>query len=431
MPGDRRREPSAEATPTSTAGSAAITTPSAAEPVFLERHDLDRLIVALRADGRQVIGPTVREGAVILDEIATAGELPAGVRETQAPGRYRLGEGREGRTFDFTVGPMSPKRWTFPARVPIGTARREPSGTTFTAATPDASPLAFLGVRACELAALDVQDRVLLRGPVADQDYAARRRSAIVVAIECTTAASTCFCTSMGTGPEVHERRRSRADRDPGRLRRPRRQRPRRHAPRGPARAPGHRGRARRGRRRRRRGARRRAANAGVATTGLPVRLEAALDHPRWAEVAERCLTCGNCTLVCPTCFCTSVEQVSDLDGVETTTQRAWDSCFSAGFAKVAGGTFRPRPQDRYRQWLTHKFSTWVDQFGTFGCVGCGRCVTWCPVGIDVREELAVIAPPPRQALPMRGRAHRPLPRTTPGCGPPASWAAIARPPTR
>jgi len=404
---------------TSTAGSAAITTPSAAEPAFLERHDLDALIGALQAGDRRVIGPTVRDGAVILDEITTAAELPAGVRETQAPGRYRLEEGRKGRTFDFTVGPMSPKRWTFPARVPIGTARREAAGTTFTAATPDAPPLAFLGVRACELAALDVQDRVLLRGPVADQDYAARRRSAIVVAIECTTAASTCFCASMGTGPEVRDGAdlvltetqagfvvRVGSDRGTRLLEglpvRPATEAERDEASVGVAEA---------------RSAVR--ANVGVATTGLPVRLEAALDHSRWAEVAERCLTCGNCTLVCPTCFCTSVEQVSDLDGVESTTQRAWDSCFSAGFAAVAGGTFRSRPQDRYRQWLTHKFSTWVEQFGTFGCVGCGRCVTWCPVGIDVREELAVIAPPPRPSLPILS-----IPAPVPADG---AWLRSAR----
>jgi NAD(P)H-flavin reductase len=384
--------------------------PDSLEPAFLERADLAALVAALRDDGRAVIGPTVRDGAVILDEITSVDELPVGVRETQAPGHYRLGDGRPDRIFDFTVGPMSPKGWTFPARVPIGTARRTPDGATFSAATPDARPLAFLGVRACELAALDVQDRVLLRGPVADHDYDARRRSALIVSVECTTAATTCFCTSMGTGPEVRdgadlvltettagfvvrtgsERGRDLLARLPVR---PATDLERDEAAGGVAEA--------------------RAAvsaNAGVATTGLPGRLGAALDHPRWAEVAERCLTCGNCTLVCPTCFCTSVEQVSDLEGTETTTNRAWASCFSAEFAAVAGGTFRSRPQDRYRQWLTHKFSTWVDQFGTSGCVGCGRCVTWCPVGIDVREELAAIAPPPRQALPVLPIAPSPVP---------------------
>jgi NAD(P)H-flavin reductase/formate hydrogenlyase subunit 6/NADH:ubiquinone oxidoreductase subunit I len=131
-----------------------------------------------------------------------------------------------------------------------------------------------------------------------------------------------------------------------------------------------------------------------VPADGLPERLRAALDHPRWAEVADRCLACANCTLVCPTCFCTSVGVSSDLDGVEATTERQWDSCFSLGFGRVAGdANFRPKVADRYRQWLTHKFSTWWDQFGSSGCVGCGRCIAWCPVGIDVREELAAIAP--------------------------------------
>jgi NAD(P)H-flavin reductase len=130
--------------------------------------------------------------------------------------------------------------------------------------------------------------------------------------------------------------------------------------------------------------------------------LAAAAEHPRWAEIAERCLGCSSCTLVCPTCFCTSLTPRSGLLGTGSTTVRAWDSCFSPDFAKVAGGDFRSRPQDRYRQWLTHKFSTWVDQFGTFGCVGCGRCITWCPVGIDIREELAAIVPQPiRAPLPM------------------------------
>jgi NAD(P)H-flavin reductase/Pyruvate/2-oxoacid:ferredoxin oxidoreductase delta subunit len=118
------------------------------------------------------------------------------------------------------------------------------------------------------------------------------------------------------------------------------------------------------------------------------------LDHPRWAEVADRCLSCSNCTMVCPTCFCTSAGLESDLDGSTTRVERRWDSCFTGDFAAVAGGNFRPRRQDRYRQWLTHKFATWVDQFGTSGCVGCGRCIAWCPVGIDVREELNAIAPP-------------------------------------
>ena len=115
------------------------------------------------------------------------------------------------------------------------------------------------------------------------------------------------------------------------------------------------------------------------------------LEHPRWHDVAQRCVTCGNCTLVCPTCFCSSVEDSTDLIEGAAERSRVWDSCFSVDHAYIHGGSIRPSDSSRYRQWLTHKFGTWHDQFGTSGCVGCGRCITWCPPGIDVTEELTAI----------------------------------------
>jgi ferredoxin len=115
------------------------------------------------------------------------------------------------------------------------------------------------------------------------------------------------------------------------------------------------------------------------------------LEHPRWAEVATRCLSCANCTLVCPTCFCAAVEDVSDLSGDNVRRERAWDSCFTMEHSYMNTGTVRKTTASRYRQWLTHKLATWIDQFGSSGCVGCGRCITWCPVGIDITEEVAAI----------------------------------------
>ena len=293
------------------------------------------------------------------------------------------------------MGPLSPKRWTFPPVVPLNVGRRDGKAVTFEPAPIDPPRLAFLGVRACELAALGIQDRVFLGGPYTDEDYRARRRNALVIAVNCTTAASTCFCTSMGTGPEVRggydlvlteldEGFVVRAGSPEGadlvaRL-------PVRGADAGQmfraAEAVG-----------------KVAATMGdpVPTAGLHDRLLAQFDSPRWATIAERCLSCANCTMVCPTCFCSAVTQRSDLDGDVSTSERVWDFCFTAGFAKVAGGNFRSRPRDRYRQWLTHKFATWVDQFGTFGCVGCGRCITWCPVGIDIRAELLADRPAARR----------------------------------
>jgi len=383
---------------------------AAAEATFLPRERFDALLDLLREGGRTVIGPTVRDGAVVLGEITTAQDLPGGWQDEQGPGRYRLTPGHGPRLFDVVNGPQSWKQHTFPPRIPVATARRDgDGGATFAPIAPDPPRLAFLGVRACEIAALGIQDRVLTGGTFVDEDYRSRREAAIVVAVACTRAVSTCFCTSMGTGPEVREGHdlvltelddgfviasgSAVGDRLVARL----------PGPRATAAQVG-------------------SASAAVAATraaigddavaneGLRDRLMDKLDSPRWAEVADRCLSCANCTMVCPTCFCTSSTLRSDLDGTVNVAQREWDSCFSTSFARVAGGNFRPARSDRYRQWLTHKFATWYDQFGTSGCVGCGRCVTWCPVEIDVREELAAIAPP---AMPVGRVPPRPAAATT------------------
>ena len=374
-------------------------TPSTMTPTstFLPRSELDRLLGALRADGRKVIGPTIRDGAVVYTEIARVEELPIGWRADSEPGAYRLEQKGGDRAFDYGVGVTAWKRFTHPPRIPLTATSAD---GLVESVEPDVPRLAFVGVRACELAALDIQERVLRAGPAGDADHAARRDASLVVAVECALAMSTCFCTSMGTGPEVTDG----ADLvlselDDGFT-------VRSLTPAGEkivgslallaatsdqARASADQVAAVR-------------AWIGdpVATDGLPARLRAVPDHPRWKEVAERCLACTNCTLVCPTCFCTSVSVASDLDGVTGTAERTWDSCFTLGFGRVAGdANFRPRVADRYRQWLTHKFSTWWDQFGSTGCVGCGRCITWCPVGIDVREELLAIAPPDAAPAPI------------------------------
>jgi sulfhydrogenase subunit beta (sulfur reductase) len=107
--------------------------------------------------------------------------------------------------------------------------------------------------------------------------------------------------------------------------------------------------------------------------------------------VASRCLGCANCTLACPTCFCASVSDTTDLEGETAARVRRWDSCFTLDHSYIHGGSVRASLRARYRQWLTHKLASWIDQFGVSGCVGCGRCITWCPVGIDITEEVAAI----------------------------------------
>jgi NAD(P)H-flavin reductase/formate hydrogenlyase subunit 6/NADH:ubiquinone oxidoreductase subunit I len=376
---------------------------AAAEPLayFLPRPGLDRFIAALAAGGREVIGPTVADGTIVLSPVTSAAQLPVGAGLDNAPGRSRLVQRADERIFDQPVGPMSWKNFTFPARVTQLTWQPTDEGMRPAPPRQPVPPRAFLGVRACEIAALRIHDRVLRDGPTPDGDYAGRRADNLIVAVECAVAGGTCFCSTMGTGPEVTDGYDlALSELDDGfvvRVGSPAgvaaiaglelalasaEQTAAAHAAVGAVRA---------------------AMKVPFETDGLAERLIASAESPRWAQIAERCLACANCTLVCPTCFCTNATQRSDLDGGSAATERNWDSCFTLDFARVAGGNFRTRPADRYRQWLTHKFGTWWDQFGSAGCVGCGRCITWCPVGIDIRDELVEVtatAPPPETAAP-------------------------------
>jgi ferredoxin len=253
--------------------------------------------------------------------------------------------------------------------------------------------MALIGVRSCELHAIGIQDRVFLGGPYVDPHYKARREGLFIVAVNCGQAGGTCFCASMGTGPEVtggYDLALTEVL-DGGR-----------HyfvvragTPQGEevlSEIP-HREADAEEREAARNVVARTATQMGrsMETTGLKELLYDNLEHPRWDEVAARCLTCGNCTQVCPTCFCTSVEDVTDLTGEGAERWRRWDSCFTTDFSYIHGGSVRPSPRSRYRQWLTHKLASWQDQFDTIGCVGCGRCITWCPVGIDITEEVKAI----------------------------------------
>jgi ferredoxin len=358
----------------------------------IEPEVLDRLVRALRDRGFRVLGPKVRDGAIVYDDLESAGELPIGWTDEQAPGRYRLARRDDEARFGYAVGPHSWKQFLLPARVRLWRARRDDGDLVVEEDERDDAPLAFLGVRACELHGIGVQDRVLIGGKYVDGDYAGRRKDLFVVAVNCFEPGGTCFCVSMGTGPraeagydlalteildgehrflvEVGSERGADVLCDL-----PRRAAEERDVSAATAAVDG--AAERMGR--------------TVDASDLRGLLERNLEHPRWDDVAERCLTCGNCTMVCPTCFCTSVEDVTDLTGTQSERIRSWDSCYSVDHSYIHGGAIRPSGRSRYRQWLTHKFGTWHDQFGESGCIGCGRCITWCPVGIDVTEELTAI----------------------------------------
>jgi sulfhydrogenase subunit beta (sulfur reductase) len=368
----------------------------------LDLPALHRLIEVVREAGYRVAGPKVRDGALCYEELDPAETLPMGVRDEQGAGRYRLRTGEGTDLFSQAVGPHSWKRFLSPPEQRLFTAKKDDRGFQIEPAAIEGAKWAFVGVRPCDLAAIRLRDKVFLDGAWADSAYRAIRERILVVAVHCTAPAGTCFCVSMGTGPRADhgfdlalteignggpflvevgtpkgneilasvpktragpeevaegERRLSQAETSMGRT---------------------------------------------LDAEGLADLLLRQFDSPRWEEIAVRCLACGNCTMACPTCFCTTVEDTSDLTGSAAERWRRWDSCFTLEFSYIHGGSVRRAVSARYRQWMTHKLATWHAQFGETGCVGCGRCITWCPAGIDITEEArlfrqaAEATPPPR-----------------------------------
>jgi ferredoxin len=360
---------------------------------LISRDGLAALVGSLQRRGFRVIGPTLRDQAIVYEDISTLADLPRGLGDEQDGGRYRLIDRGDQKLFGYAVGPQSWKQFLHPPMLTLW--RAEKIGKDFKITAPEeALPrFAFLGVRSCELHAIAIQDRVFLGGETQDPHYRSRRDGAFIIAVNCSHAGGTCFCVSMNTGPKVEagfDLALTELTEDG------------RHdflveigsAPGAAllaeigseaaaaadlaqadaiiAHTATHMGRA-------------------MQTDGLAELLARNLDHPRWEDVAQRCLTCANCTMVCPTCFCTSVEDASDLSGEAAERRRRWDSCFTTDFSYLHGGAVRQSPKSRYRQWMTHKLSSWFDQFGTSGCVGCGRCISWCPTGIDITEEAQAI----------------------------------------
>lgn len=365
------------------------------DQLVFQHEQFEQLLAALLERGYEVIGPTVRDKAIVYDTLTSMADLPIGYTDEQDGGTYRLKRRADGALFGYAVGPHSWKKFLHPPAVRLWQARRQDDGFHFLPEDHSSSKYAFIGVRSCELHAIAIQDRVLMGSAYTDPVYQSRREKLFIVAVNCGQAGGTCFCTSMQTGPKAtfgydlalteildagahyfvaqvgtelgaevlgtlasHEadlQERQRAEQIVANT------------------------------------ARQMGRHMDVAPIEIKDLLRRNLEHPRWNDVAKRCLTCTNCTMVCPTCFCTNVEDTTDLAGENAERIRTWDSCFTMDFSYIAGGSIRSSVRSRYRQWMTHKLSTWYDQFGTSGCVGCGRCITWCPVGIDITEEVHAI----------------------------------------
>ena len=366
-----------------------MTTISTPHIGLLSRQDFPQLLSTLQQYGYQTFGPVVRDGAVIIDSISTTEDLPIGWHDHQFPGQYQLKKTKNRHVFNIVHGPESLKRHTFAPRETLLTIERRGKGFSSKSTLPKVQATAILGVRACDLAALNIQDRIFLNEQFPDPYYKARRQSLFLVAVNCTRALETCFCASMNTGPRAQINfdlvlteddedfvievgstagqvifealplspvSDTRLQHDESRIKACAQSQKRK------------------------------------IDSPPPQTLYEAHDHPLWDEVANRCLACTNCTMVCPTCFCHAVEEHPDLTHQESEHVRVWDSCFTPDHGYIHGKNFRPTIKDRYRLWLTHKLASWIDQFGMSGCVGCGRCITWCPVGIDITAEVKALS---------------------------------------
>ena len=359
----------------------------------IEISEINSLFEALKSDGYSLIGPTLKDGAITYDRIDNPKDLPIGWTDYQEAGKYRLEKSENNSLFNFTCGAQSWGKFLNPPVQKLFSVNKEGQKFTIIPNQDETIKYAFIGVRACELSAIQIQDKIFTQGEFKNPVYQKRRENTFIMAVNCTTAKGTCFCSSMNTGPKAKNGYDlsltevitnedhyfiSQAGSELGEkiLKKIKTIK---------------------------------ATNEEISTaeklisnavalmgrkldtTRIDEMLYANLEHPRWDEVASRCMTCANCTMVCPTCFCSTVEDVTDLSGTNAERIQKWDSCFTMDFSYIHGGSIRSSAKSRYRQWLTHKFASWYKQFDTSGCVGCGRCITWCPVGIDVTVEIQAI----------------------------------------
>lgn len=247
-------------------------------------------------------------------------------------------------------------------------------------------PIVLFGVHACDVYALNILDQVF-SGRFADPYYQTRRKNIAVIGIDCVPDEH-CFCRSMradfvdrgfdlffydigdyyltlvgsargddmvlATGPlfqpvtraDVEEyKHRSSNKRQSFRL--------------------------------------------DVEIRDLPEIFEMEYQSGIWDELGEKCLSCGSCSMVCPTCYCFDVADDVELGSPAGRRTRSWDSCLFATHALVAGGeNFRKTRASRIKFRFYHKQRGFVAEYGRPSCVGCGRCITACPVKIDIIEVI-------------------------------------------
>jgi len=329
----------------------------------MEKDRIAELIRGLSTDF-EVIGPVAKGDDFVFASIADPEDLRLDYDTTLLPAKkYFLPPSEELMSFSVTDGEASA------TAVPAG--RR-----------------VLFGLHSCDLNALMLMDNVFLGG-YEDPYYRSRRESTLIVGIGCTPS-GTCFCNAWGTdevhwgfdifltdledryfvsvrsveGAELldsHVETRAINDADTADYQRVIR-------------------------------AFKASFTQQLDTAQLPLLLDAKFDDPVWEELGERCLSCGACSMVCPTCYCFDVKDRLSPDGTEGSRVRSWDSCQFSEFAEVAHGhNFRGSRPSRVKYRYYHKQWGYLSKFERVLCVGCARCERACKAGIDPRTVIAAL----------------------------------------
>jgi sulfhydrogenase subunit beta (sulfur reductase) len=332
----------------------------------IKKEDIADFLDTLLKD-YEVFAPVKRDRLVVFDQIHS---------------------GREA-FLTFTATVMSPKEILLPQSETLFTYSSTDSAADLEVPSGREKPRLIFGIHPCDVKSLVFLDRIFNEEEYKDVYYLERRKGMVVVSMGCIKPRLTCFCTSVGGGPFSTEgsdlqlvdigdeyvvqvlsdkgekllgkARLEDAGEDKVSL------------------------------------MRRVAEDAEASMApklnidGLKEKLDKMFDDPIWDVLTEKCLSCGVCTYLCPTCYCFDIVDEARVSGGERI--RLWDSCqFPLFTLQASGENPRPTSKERYRQRIMHKFSYLIDNCGRIGCVGCGRCVTECPVNLDIRQIITAIS---------------------------------------
>jgi len=363
----------------------------------LSIQDIEKIFLYLKQEYK-IIGNKIENNSVILAELENLSDTPSGYSDEQSPGKYKLINNKSEQLFSFSLSPQSWKKYLHPPESTLWKIHKKDNSFNIETPKIEKNKMAFWGIRPCDFEAIKIYDGVFLRDNKTNLKYKSIRDNLFIFAINCTVNHNTCFCSSMNSGPDIKdgfdlavteifiendENNTSHhfilnADTQKGQNIVDKFQF--KEASKEEVNF---------------------AKNKVIEnkesitntfnTKNLDKILQDNYNHEIWYKMGEKCTSCSNCTFVCPTCYCTRTVDFTNLDGSMATRISKWDSCFSKDFTRINNKYIRDSLSSRYRHWVMHKFSTWQEQFGTQGCTGCGRCITWCPSGINIVKVIREI----------------------------------------